>query len=644
MDALIERAGMPVIVVHTTTGTSDIEGVTNLRDLGPVNIHRWWNVGIAEAERQGADVAVVANHDVIPDDEHQLNILASATVDAGATLGVPGDETKMRGYCFALNLTHTLRPTERFTWYWGDDWLWDQAELNHRGRIITGAHVTHDKPSDTFANYPREFRPYVRADKLTWRTYLRDRNKGLELTREPTVSVVIPWRDGGCEYRRRNVAEAQRHLEGLGWQVILADSDHEDFNRAAARNRGVERATGEVIVIHDADMLIPHNLLTQAAKRALSTGKMQHPYHKVRYLTEAGTRAALEGRPVTRRDYLHDSAGAPGGCAILPRKSWQPYDERFTGWGHEDIEWATRIRKAIGQQWGTETVHHMWHPPAAKDERTQANHDLLYATDEAPLPEGTVDVVYRVRAGESNEELRYSLRSLVNLPHRYVWIVGDRPSWVKNVRYIPGNVHSTKWKNVWDNIRLACEHPDITDPFVMVDDDMFVMSPLDEMPTLHRGTLASHIGDTEASGSWRESLDHTLNWCRDNGIEDPLSYEIHVPYVVHKAQMLEAMAKANDGAWPLQARSIDGNYWNRGGAMVPDPKVRSTNRIEPASSFLSSDDRTFGRIANQLRAAFPKPSRYETPQVGTGNAALDALRASKRQKGTVTQRARAGVA
>ncbi|MFF3129757.1 hypothetical protein ACFVRD_48125 [Streptomyces sp. NPDC057908] len=40
------------------------------------------------------------------------------------------------------------------------------------------------------------------------------------------------------------------------------------------------------------------------------------------------------------------------------------------------------------------------------------------------------DIVYVVRPWNQNEQLRYSLRTLANLPHRRVWIAGYCPTWV----------------------------------------------------------------------------------------------------------------------------------------------------------------------------------------------------------------------
>ena len=48
-----------------------------------------------------------------------------------------------------------------------------------------------------------------------------------------------------------------------------------------------------------------------------------------------------------------------------------------------------------------------------------------------------MDIVYVVRPGDENEALRYSLRSLANIPHRTVWIAGYRPKWCYGIVYVP---------------------------------------------------------------------------------------------------------------------------------------------------------------------------------------------------------------
>ena len=59
------------------------------------------------------------------------------------------------------------------------------------------------------------------------------------------------------------------------------------------------------------------------------------------------------------------------------------------------------------------------------------------------------DIVYFVKESESNEELRYSLRSLVNFPHRYVWFYGGCPEGLNPDFHVPVKQDKdNKWKNV----------------------------------------------------------------------------------------------------------------------------------------------------------------------------------------------------
>ena len=58
-----------------------------------------------------------------------------------------------------------------------------------------------------------------------------------------------------------------------------------------------------------------------------------------------------------------------------------------------------------------------------------------------------MDIVYLIKVDPENdsEELRYSLRSLKNIPHQKVILVGEKPEWVTNVEFIP--VAQTKTKH-----------------------------------------------------------------------------------------------------------------------------------------------------------------------------------------------------
>lgn len=438
------------------------------------------------------------------------------------------------------------------------------------------------------------------------------------------ATIVIPWRDGGCEYRRRNMGNTVAHLEQLGWPIILADSPGKDFNLSAARNAGVAQASTEIVVIVDADFYPHLHVLINGVRSTLRDGKVRHLAKRLAYLDEVGTGEILAGRTLRRGKIIHRSLGSPGGFVALTREAWDRiggYDENYRDWGYEDLDWNDRAADIVGIEPAVIDCWHLWHPPAKRGEDTADNRALYHSkraarkagvSTDGQEPEQLPDVVYRVKQGENNPELLYSLRSLANFPHRRVWMVGHKPAWVKNVHHIEGNRHGRqKWANGWNNIELACGHPEISDPFVLVDDDMYFLEKTKTIPMLHRDSLRAQVDRTPPSG-WKTTLASALTWLEGQGIMDPSSYEVHIPYVVHKAQMMEVFSKARDHSWPNppQWRTIDANYWKRGGVESADVKVAGPGFTD-FGQLLSTTDSTFKHVRRELESRFPRKSRYE---------------------------------
>lgn len=231
------------------------------------------------------------------------------------------------------------------------------------------------------------------------------------------------------------------------------------------------------------------------------------------------------------------------------------------------------------------------------------------------------DVVYIVRPGDANEELRYSLRSLANLPHRKVWIVGHTPNWVTGVESIPGNVFDAKRRGQWnvvDNLRLAALHVD-ADRFVVMNDDIFLMTHPDLSP-LYRTSLSRHIG--ASIGWWRDTLEVTYAYLVSLGIDEPLSYELHRPVLMERDKLLEItrLALGWQTKYPPQWRTLYGNLYKVGGASAVDGKVNRLGTKRPdltALDVLSTQESTFRshEAGKHIRATFTDPSPYEDPTV-----------------------------
>lgn len=252
------------------------------------------------------------------------------------------------------------------------------------------------------------------------------------------------------------------------------------------------------------------------------------------------------------------------------------------------------------------------------------------------------DILYPVRDGEANEELRYSLRSLaMNFPqHGRVWFVGYKPAWVQNVEYVRcGN--SAQWPraNLWHNLALACNHPDMPDEFIIMNDDIYFIGPHpDPIPILYRGPLSAQVTSVHRKagtrGWWQESLQATMTALNDVGIRDPISYELHVPLPIVKAAMADTLARFADVTPqnPPQWRTLYGNTYQIGGVRGEDGKMLRPGPL--ARPYMSTEDLAFRHFRRRFQQyVFPDPSPYEVP--GSDRYARSLVNVAPRRHRTV---------
>jgi len=215
---------------------------------------------------------------------------------------------------------------------------------------------------------------------------------------------------------------------------------------------------------------------------------------------------------------------------------------------------------------------------------------------------------YFVRPGD-NEELRMSLRSVAkHYPDVPVYIVGDMPPWVRNVHYTPGNIFpGNKPWNVWYNLRLIAEWDEVPEDIVVMNDDMYILEPLDEIPVLYRSTLKEHLELLgERDDWWSRSLYHTA----DILPKDALSYELHTPFPAKKSQLAKSLS-IDPGTYPPQWRTLYGNHWHTNPAQAEDVKVTRARHWLPEGPFASTHDMSFRWVKYHLHSLYPKPSVHE---------------------------------
>lgn len=226
-----------------------------------------------------------------------------------------------------------------------------------------------------------------------------------------------------------------------------------------------------------------------------------------------------------------------------------------------------------------------------------------------------MDVVYVVRDGE-NEELRYSLRTLQNVNHGKVWAFGGSPRWLNTdtVEHRRRAQNASPYMNTRSHIAAACNTPEVSDPFLLWNDDFFAMHEVGDVPVMHRGSLRSLIEQfANVKTVWVRGMREAQETLISRGFPDALSYDLHAPLLVHKAEMREALRWASRAqTHAVHVRTFYGNLANLGGVETPDPKVMRRSGPFPEGPWLSSSDETFrSTVEPVLRYLFPHPSIYE---------------------------------
>ena len=197
-----------------------------------------------------------------------------------------------------------------------------------------------------------------------------------------------------------------------------------------------------------------------------------------------------------------------------------------------------------------------------------------------------LDVVYFVKDGISNEELRYSIRSVCkNMPFNRIWIFGGCPkNIVPDVRIRVKQEGKTKWDKVRNMFIMACENKELSDYFILFNDDFFVMKPTDEIEPWYRSTLEEHIKVLH-QGAYCNLLKQVSS---ELG-EGALSYEVHTPFIFNKKKLLKLI---KDTPELHCTRTMYGNRYKIKGTKHHDIKLfgGKPNFNYKEEIFLSTDD------------------------------------------------------
>lgn len=235
-----------------------------------------------------------------------------------------------------------------------------------------------------------------------------------------------------------------------------------------------------------------------------------------------------------------------------------------------------------------------------------------------------LDIVYVVREGDQNPELRHSLRAVTeHLPHRRIVLSGHTPDWAQNVLSIPVLQLGSKYRRAEANLIAAATHPEVSDPFIYMNDDMYPMRYFDHVPPYSLGPLDEVIRFYRqrpgGKGTYLRGMVDTRARIRELVAEDVelYSYEAHTPIELGKDRLLDVLSLRPDDLDDYHWRTVYGSlYIDIPHVLEHDVKVYM-GTLESKGwrewEWLSTSDSTFSHhsVGRFLQQRYPHLSPYE---------------------------------
>lgn len=223
------------------------------------------------------------------------------------------------------------------------------------------------------------------------------------------------------------------------------------------------------------------------------------------------------------------------------------------------------------------------------------------------------------RSTQKNQELRYCLRSIEKhlTGVGNVFIIGECPDWLQNVIHIPFTEdprNRYRDRNIMLKMAEACKDSRVSDDFLMVHDDHFLLSNYEtgSFPYYHMGPMnegQGQYGETKANTKSLLSFTESFN-----------NYDCHCPIVLNKQLFMRSVVLADWSKWYGYCLKTLYCVMNGiEGIETIDLKIRNPlnageiGMLVDGRKWFSIGDRCFvpGGMWDVLNELYPNKSRYE---------------------------------
>ena len=219
------------------------------------------------------------------------------------------------------------------------------------------------------------------------------------------VSVVLPYSDTGCEYRRASFEFIKNKWKETypDWEVVVGECPTTEWRKGLAISDGLEKASGEIVIVADTDGWVDnvHETLDKlndfvVVKPFLSTARFSDKYTNLVLKHKVNIEEVDVNEPNVCVSKPGEFISALGGMVVSHKEVLEkiPVDPRFYNWGWEDNAWTHAVTCLAGPIYYAPGVFkHLWHP-RNNDNPGKTNSILCSMYRKARIsPEETINLI-----------------------------------------------------------------------------------------------------------------------------------------------------------------------------------------------------------------------------------------------------------
>ena len=259
-----------------------------------------------------------------------------------------------------------------------------------------------------------------------------------------------------------------------------------------------------------------------------------------------------------------------------------------------------------------------------------------------------IDILIPLGTGSrhDNFELRMCLRSIEKHLKGVgnIFLVGEKPEWVKNVIHIPARDNPNNWnraRNIYDKIMAGISYIDdlkvdyvnsrkhemqvscicLSDNFLFMNDDHYLLTDYEsaEFPYYHRNEF--NLPELHNGGNMPQ-YKQTLNTI-EFGFDDGYDFDVHCPILFNKKIFKDLFSRLPE-RWPVHGILIKSYYANHcldTTKWIPCEDLKFKEPLMKESIYMALEGRSWfsigdrclksGAMKEVLGELYPNKSKYE---------------------------------